>query len=605
VLPLEEAVVNWRDGDGFYAAASVLPTVMMAPLLAGLIACANIQADLDDKRHLFWRSKPVSIKIFMTIKYFVGLFLVLAVIASPVLFSWLTGGFSDAKRVDSNFYAVFANFLLISLLAYSVCFLSNGLIRKTARAWLIGMAITCFLMLTPFMLPLQFKDVTSDFLSVISTIYLTVTLGGAMAAFVLSLITISRNWHLQTNLKALLWTAAWVVFILMLLFSRQVANIKVLDEADYKGYADLTLISQRFIWNEPFQLGGSGSGVKIRDGKIIINDDSFTYLHPYYQSKSDEAVQDKKEEGLGLSTYPEENFVFHEMQGQLYAFVLYKYYKPVKEEYKEGRFGEIHIDKECYLKSFKVTDRQYEPIASLDLSDCLHERVNTYYTMRFVGNKIVAFIADQCVTISISEYGDMEILGKGKMKRYMSHLVLNEQQDFKIPLIPSNGINTKERIRTSIDFNYWGGYRDVNYFTRRSLVDIHEDEISFYHIYKNELARFDVINWDDEYVYCRFRDARPFTFFEQRVSPINDGWRFVQNGKLYAYHDAKLMIFDIRSERLRKLGHWERWTDDYWITNLEVLENGDLLLGARERVQINDRKQWEWKSYLYLLKNPQ
>ena len=61
VLPLEEAAVNLHAGDGFYSSAWTGVTLLLAPLLAGLIACANVQADLDEKRYLFWRSKPAGV----------------------------------------------------------------------------------------------------------------------------------------------------------------------------------------------------------------------------------------------------------------------------------------------------------------------------------------------------------------------------------------------------------------------------------------------------------------------------------------------------------------------------------------------------------------
>lgn len=60
VLPIEEAFVNLSAGDGFFSRHMVALSVMFTPLLAGLIACANVQADLNERRYTFWRSKPVS-----------------------------------------------------------------------------------------------------------------------------------------------------------------------------------------------------------------------------------------------------------------------------------------------------------------------------------------------------------------------------------------------------------------------------------------------------------------------------------------------------------------------------------------------------------------
>ena len=144
-LPIEEALISLKDGDGFYATGVSLGIPIMAgPLLAGLIACANVQADLDDKRYIFWRSKPIGVKTFIALKYFVGLFMTFVVIASPVVFSFISGSVIQGEKIERGFFVYIVNFQLISLLAYSLCFFCNVLVRKTARAWLIGMATACF-----------------------------------------------------------------------------------------------------------------------------------------------------------------------------------------------------------------------------------------------------------------------------------------------------------------------------------------------------------------------------------------------------------------------------------------------------------------------------
>jgi hypothetical protein len=68
VLPIEEAIVNLKAGDGFYSASLTIMAVMFSPLLVGLIACANVQADLNERRYIFWRSKPANVKMLMTLK---------------------------------------------------------------------------------------------------------------------------------------------------------------------------------------------------------------------------------------------------------------------------------------------------------------------------------------------------------------------------------------------------------------------------------------------------------------------------------------------------------------------------------------------------------
>ncbi|MFC1760973.1 hypothetical protein ACFL6U_02710 [Planctomycetota bacterium] len=228
VLPIEEAIVNLRDRDGHFQTGLSSFILLLAPLLTALIACANVQADLDEKRDLFWRSKPVTVSSFMTVKFLVGFFVASSVIACPVLFTWaVSAAFNE--RLHPGYGVLALNILLISLLTYSTCFFCNVLVRKTARAWLIGMALACFTLLVPFMLPLQFKDITVIILGWISATYLILTLGVSLLAYVLANVAAQRNWHLQTNLKGLLWAGAGLVFALTLLVTRQVASIPILD----------------------------------------------------------------------------------------------------------------------------------------------------------------------------------------------------------------------------------------------------------------------------------------------------------------------------------------------------------------------------------------
>ncbi len=100
-LPIEEAIINLREGEGFYASGLSLGIPMtVAPLLAGLIACANVQADLDDRRYIFWRSKPVGVKAFMMLKYFVGLVVAMVIVRSPVVFAVVSSAVSNGDKLE-------------------------------------------------------------------------------------------------------------------------------------------------------------------------------------------------------------------------------------------------------------------------------------------------------------------------------------------------------------------------------------------------------------------------------------------------------------------------------------------------------------------------
>ncbi|MCD6392371.1 MAG: hypothetical protein J7M40_02575, partial [Planctomycetes bacterium] len=213
VLPLEEAVASLLDGGGFSALGTVALSIMLGPLLAGLIACANVQADLNDRRYIFWRSKPVGVKRFIALKYATGLIIALLIQACPMVFAIVTSAIYDEEQSvteQMRYYMLLP--VLLSVMTYSLCFACNVVVRKTARSWLIGMAVACLLLLLPFVLPLGYKDFVSDVLMWVSGFYMAIIIVGSLVAFVFAILAAQYDLHLKTNLKSLLWTGAAVVF---------------------------------------------------------------------------------------------------------------------------------------------------------------------------------------------------------------------------------------------------------------------------------------------------------------------------------------------------------------------------------------------------------
>ena len=81
--PVEEHAISL-----FALVQGCRPALALAPLLAALLACVDVQADLDEKRDAFWRSKPVRVESFIVIKFLCGLLPALLVIACPTLLIW-------------------------------------------------------------------------------------------------------------------------------------------------------------------------------------------------------------------------------------------------------------------------------------------------------------------------------------------------------------------------------------------------------------------------------------------------------------------------------------------------------------------------------------
>ena len=178
-----------------------------------------------------------------------------------------------------------------------------------------------------------------------------------------------------------------------------------------------------------------------------------------------------------------------------------------------------------------------------------------------------------------------------------------QKKEFAIALLPIEGINIEERIKLSIDLNY-RFHHGGNTLYESSIVDVHDGKFAFFFVDFDEVVRFDVTRWDDEKIYCKFSNSRPFTILESVTAATrfyNDN--FVKNGKLYCYDDHTLMVFDIRSNRrIRKLGHFVRMY--YEIDDIAVLEDGNIVLCMRQDYDLAKKHSKEPKTYLYLLKNP-
>ncbi len=586
VLPVEEAIVNLKEGDGFFTTAMTSLAVMFSPLLTGLIACANVQGDLNEKRYIFWRSKPADVKLLITLKFFTGLVASLLIIACPVVFAILSNIIWNGEGID-----IFVPLpITIAIMTYSLCFACNVVVRKTARAWLIGMLTGCFLLVLPFMLPLNLRDFVSDIMFLKFGFYLTIILVAPAAAFIFALYAAKHDWHLRTNLKSLLWIGAGLAFILLMLFSSQVANIKVLHEKEIEtsfGRNTLDYAGSRAVFQ-------GYSYVDIDKNSISLNNIS---------GGPEFGIDDNltsRVEGYYVRRYPNSGRLYKNVGDDIYSFAIHAYYHTEGKGPSLKRFYE-----KVYLRSYKHTDKSWMPVCELDISDCLTDNINSIrLAMRMIDNRLIAIVNDSYVVVDTTDPGELKLIDKKKLdalKKYIRLTYMDRQKEFAIPLVPVEEIGLEERIKLSIDLNYWYyGFR--NEINESSIVDVHDGKFSFFIVDFDDIVRFDVTRWDDEKVYCKFSTLRPFTILESVTGHFYDD-KFVKNGKFYCYDDHTLMVFDVRSNsRIRKLGHFVRM--DYDIEDMAVLDDGNILLCVRWNPEFLTRSD-EQKKYLYLLKNPE
>lgn len=602
VMPLEEAAVNLKNGEGFYVEAMLGVSLMMGPFLAGLIACANVQADLDEKRYIFWMSKPTGIMSFITLKYLVGLVLSLVIMACPVLF-YLLGSviYSPVDRFlgTSSGKVVLLVSTLVSLLTYSLCFLCNVLVRKTARAWLIGLTMTCFLLLIPFMLPLDFRDVVTDMARLASRVYVVIFLTATIVSFVVSLYAVKHNWHLQTNLKGLLWVGACSVFVLAMFFSSQIGNInvKLEQEIPYGYLRGISDIEGRVL------IGG--------DKYINIEEDKFTFEEISFKEPV-EMVWPISAIDEGYKVNRRLPYKIFKSGDDLYTFDMLWYYREIgpdgrtKKRYKKLYLGSSKRFKDCWIG-----------LSYIDLSDFLEgARRNGMQRViiRRIDNKLIVFTGNSWAVVDVSDVENIKLIDKqiGKYRSFRLNYGWRED-DTRIPIIPIEGISDEDRIRLSIDMYYY--YFNNSYRSRRhSIVDIVDGRISMFIALDDGIQRLDVSNTDDKFIYFRLAASRSFTMLERITSKLYySNFAFVKNGKLYlSTQTPSLMVFDVRSkDKIRKIGHFVR--NRYGFGDWLVLENGDILLCLLHEI-ITGKKMSknlqgyvtasEEKAYLYLLEDP-
>jgi len=587
VLPIEEAAVNMHAGAGFHSIGMAVAAIMFSPLLAGLIACANVQGDLSERRYIFWRSKPANVKKLMTLKFFVGLTVSLAVIACPLIFAVVSSALCGKDLDDPPLKYYVPVPIIIAVMTYSLCFGTNVLVRNTARSWLIGILLAGFVLVIPFMLPLGFKDIASDIGLRAWGFYPATILVTSGAAFVLALYAAQHNWHLKTNLRELLWVGTGLVFLLLLLFSSQVANIRVLDEKE---------IESRW---RPYSLD-KVEGKPIFQGRSYVNTNKSNISLERFMDERHPAIVARVSRRKGdtyCRPYPRAGGVYKKAGNDLYALVIHSYWRREKK---------TNIHENVYLRSYKLTSGSWKQASELDLSDCISGGA-LRTAMRLIDSTLVVCLEKSFVVVDVTDPAEPKQIDK-KLKVLGGSWSLeyeDRKKEIAVPLVPIDNISMEERIRLSIDLRYLFNYGDNDIY-ESSIVDVQDGKFAFFCASGRDVARFDVIRWDQENIYCKFGASRPFTILEMSVSGVSYGeyGTRVEDGKLYCCRRNTLLVFDVRSSnRIRKLGHFVRM--DCHIDDMSILDDSNILLSARWTVSSKGGRSRERKKFLYLLKDPE
>jgi len=201
-------------------------------LMAVCIAVGATCRDMADDLRTFWQSRPISPLLMLSVKYLVGLLVLLIVTCTPLI-SQVLMHLPESPRTwegemwgwDYRYsFAMLTSHTFILVACYSVAFLIGCLVRRAAQAALLSLAAGLVLYFVPALLPpLNFMDVfyvmqTANPMFHWLLEYLLFT-GGFIAfsviAAVLAWAAVSRDWRLHIGTKVMCWTLVGVVFLML------------------------------------------------------------------------------------------------------------------------------------------------------------------------------------------------------------------------------------------------------------------------------------------------------------------------------------------------------------------------------------------------------
>jgi len=137
---------------------------MFGGLFAIITACGLVCMDMPKGLYEFWRSRPVRLLPYMTVKYIVGLAVTLFVITVPLLLEIYL--FRNADHSNSFGRSILCCHTFVILLIYSVAFCAGHLFRNMTETVIISCAAMLLIyfvpVLVPAMEPLSFFNLVTD-----------------------------------------------------------------------------------------------------------------------------------------------------------------------------------------------------------------------------------------------------------------------------------------------------------------------------------------------------------------------------------------------------------------------------------------------------------
>lgn len=227
--------------------------IFLGSLFAIVVGVGIVTRDVNGKLEEFWRSRPVSVRRWLIVKYAVGLLVVLVSLIVPLL---IERSFGSKTIWPADVILAWHPFLWMAI--YSIAFAIACIVRRGAHAAMLSASITLLLYFLPSIVPpLKFLGIiqmttTSATASwrtdwqlvpwTKSTVqyepwqlhFLYGMFAISLVAIVVAILALRRDWRIEAGRKMLYWSVGGALLLLFATAAFQVgANLPVLQTVEF------------------------------------------------------------------------------------------------------------------------------------------------------------------------------------------------------------------------------------------------------------------------------------------------------------------------------------------------------------------------------------
>ncbi len=251
LFPVFEGLTRVRRGGYFITGMPADMVLGFGGLLAIIFAVAAACRDLHPGLQMFWQSRPVTLRRWLTTKYMVGLAFVLITCCLPLLFQSVLEIRADyldslASGQPTNWLAELFYFRRFALgvlvchtftivLIYSMAFLIGCLVRRAAHAAILSIAAGALIYFLPVLLPplgwlsvyvvmQTVADYRGFHFYAVYVPFAAAMLASSAVTLLTTIVAVHRNWRLNLDLRLMCWALGGVAVLLFATFGFQLRS---------------------------------------------------------------------------------------------------------------------------------------------------------------------------------------------------------------------------------------------------------------------------------------------------------------------------------------------------------------------------------------------